>query len=146
MGVVIREMTAGDIPAACELMQQLTGHPITLEGMQSRLDFVAYSPFDWLYVAVLDGVVCGILGFRLREKLEAVGRHGEISVLVTDARFRRRGVGQALMAFAEELAFQHGCDSTWLVSGLARTEDAHPFYKDLGYAITGYRFVKPLAR
>ena len=34
-----------------------------------------------------------------------------------------------------------GC--TWLVSGLKRG-DAHCFYEELGYEITGYRFVKPL--
>ena len=144
MAVTIREMTPADIPPVCDLMEQLTGKPITPEGMQSRLDFVAFSPFDWLYVAELGDRVVGVMGFRLREKLEAVGRHGEISVIVTDQRVRKQGVGGALMAYAEELALQHGCDSTWLVSGKARTGDAHPFYRGLGYEATGYRFIKML--
>jgi GNAT superfamily N-acetyltransferase len=88
--------------------------------------------------------VCGVLGFRLRECLERVGRYGEVSVIVTDAGARRCGVGRALMAFAEGLAREHGCLGTWLVSGFGRKDEAHRFYEQLGYTATGYRFVKLL--
>jgi hypothetical protein len=40
------------------------------------------------------------------------------------------------------LAKDQGCIGTWLVSGFGREELAHIFYKDLGYKINGYRFVK----
>jgi GNAT superfamily N-acetyltransferase len=50
--------------------------------------------------------------------------------------------GRALADFAEQLARAHGCIGTWLVSGLQREQEAHRFYQQLGYAITGYRFVK----
>jgi hypothetical protein len=46
------------------------------------------------------------------------------------------------MEFAENLAAEQGCIGTWLVSGFGREEQAHKFYKELGYEITGYRFVK----
>jgi GNAT superfamily N-acetyltransferase len=48
------------------------------------------------------------------------------------------------MAFAEQLARNRGCKGTWLVSGFGRDEEAHQFYKRLGYEATGYRFVKPI--
>ncbi len=47
-----------------------------------------------------------------------------------------------MMQYAEKLAREMGCQGTWLVSGFAREEDAHKFYKRLGYQTTGYRFVK----
>ncbi len=46
------------------------------------------------------------------------------------------------MDFAEKLARDQGCIGTWLVSGFGREEEAHHFYRALGYEITGYRFVK----
>ena len=46
------------------------------------------------------------------------------------------------MKYAEEVAQERGCIGTWLVSGFGREEQAHPFYKELGYNINGYRFVK----
>jgi hypothetical protein len=46
------------------------------------------------------------------------------------------------MEYAEELAKKSNCIGIWLVSGSGREEQAHIFYKALGYEITGYRFVK----
>jgi GNAT superfamily N-acetyltransferase len=53
------------------------------------------------------------------------------------------GIGRALMNFAENLAKEKGCIGTWLVTDLDREEEAHKFYKELGYRVNGYRFVKP---
>jgi GNAT superfamily N-acetyltransferase len=142
MALVIRDMKAEDIPAVCSLIPQLTGESITLAEMQNRLDWVAQSPIDWMYVAELDGGVVGWMGFRLRECVERVRRYGEISAIVTDARMRGQGVGRALLDFAEQLARDHGCYGTWLVSGFARKDEAHRVYEHLGYETTGYRFVK----
>lgn len=135
-------MTADDIPAAIPLVAQLTGRAMTPEGMQSRLDFVAQSAIDWLYVCELAGCVRGVLALRLRERLETVGRYLEVYLIVTDQAVRRQGVGRAMMAFTEQQARAHACDGVFLVSGLQRTGEAHLFYERLGYAATGYRFVK----
>lgn len=140
--VLIREMEPRDIPAACRLIVQLTGRSISEPDMQNRLDWVKASPIDWLYVAEVESGVAGLMGFRLRERLEMVGRFGEISILVTDASARRQGVGRALMDFAEQVAHEKECMGTWLVSGFARKDEAHRFYEQLGYTTTGYRFVK----
>ncbi|NDJ75661.1 MAG: GNAT family N-acetyltransferase [Chloroflexi bacterium] len=138
----IRPMQPDDIPAVCRLMGQLMGEEMSAADMQSRLDWVNRSPIDWLYVYEDAGQVVGVLGFRLRERLEHPSRHGEISVLVTDAVVRWQGIGRALVAFAEGLAHQHGCAGMFLVSGFKRQDEAHRFYERLGYAPTGYRFVK----
>jgi GNAT superfamily N-acetyltransferase len=90
----------------------------------------------------VENVVAGSLSFRLRERIEQPGRYGEIYALVVDEMARRQGVGRALMDYAEDLARQHDCIGTWLVSGFRRADEAHKFYTELGYATTGYRFVK----
>jgi GNAT superfamily N-acetyltransferase len=48
-----------------------------------------------------------------------------------------------MMDYAEKLAKGVGCKRMWLVSGFAKEEEAHKFYKRLGYEVNGYRFVKP---
>jgi len=135
-------MEARDVEAGSRLMSQLTGQEVGVDEMRDRLDLVDRSPIDWLFVYEAEGQVRGLMGFRLRERIERVGRYGEVSVLVVDAGARRQGIGQALMAYAERLAREHGCIGTWLVSGFRRADEAHRFYARLGYETTGYRFVK----
>lgn len=139
-------MVADDIPAAIPLLAQLTGDAMTAAEVQSRLDFVADSPFDWLYVCTVEDQVCGLLALRLREWLERVGRYMEVYLIVTGELARRRGVGRAMMDFAEHAAREHACNGVFLVSGFKRKDEAHRFYEQLGYTATGYRFVKMLDR
>jgi GNAT superfamily N-acetyltransferase len=131
-----------DAHAIRGLFEELTGREVSLETVEDRLAFVRESPLDELYVYEQDGRVCAVLGFRIRENIEEQSRYGEISVMVAGAEVRRKGIGSALMTYAEALARQKGCKGTWLVSGTAREEEAHKFYQALGYAVTGYRFVK----
>ncbi|UKS31092.1 GNAT family N-acetyltransferase [Paenibacillus sp. HWE-109] len=122
-------------------MTQLLNREITEDIMKDRIDFVAQSPFDSLYVYEEDQIM-GTLGFRIRENIEDIARYGEISVIVVDNEAKRKGVGRILMKYAEDLAFQNQCKGTWLVTGNKRINEAHKFYKELGYEDTGVRFVK----
>jgi GNAT superfamily N-acetyltransferase len=142
MRYVMRAMEPRDVEAARCLLAQLSGYEMTPDEMRDRLDYAEASPIDWLFVCEADGVVCGVLGFRLREQLERVSRYGEIYMIVADERLRRQGVGRAMMDFAEQFARTQGCIGTWLVSGFKREAEAHKFYERLGYEATGYRFVK----
>jgi GNAT superfamily N-acetyltransferase len=71
-----------------------------------------------------------------------MSRFGEISAIVVDKVKRRKSIGRFMMDYAEKLANEYECKGMWLVSGFGREEEAHKFYKQLGYEITGYRFVK----
>ncbi|MES5846793.1 MULTISPECIES: GNAT family N-acetyltransferase [unclassified Bacillus cereus group] len=141
MSFQIREATIDDIDALCSLTKELKGSSISYEDMNNRLQFVQMSPSDFLYVYEEEETIFGLLGFRIRENLEDVTRYGEISIISVDSTIRRKGIGQVLMDYAEQLAKKHNCIGTWLVSGIKRVE-AHPFYKKLGYEVNGYRFVK----
>lgn len=141
--MLIRKMENHDISIVCNLMYQLTGHEISENDMKNRLEYVNKSVIDEIYVYESDGLIHGVLAFRIRENIEEVSRFGEISVIVTNSISRRMGIGKALMNFAENLAKEKGCIGTWLVTDLDREEEAHKFYKELGYRVNGYRFVKP---
>lgn len=138
----IRKAQRADISDTRPLMALLTGHEVSLAEMEDRFAMLESSMTDELYLLESDNRIQGLLGFRIRENLEEPSRFGEIAVIVTDAGFRRLGVGRALMEFAEQHAREKGCKGTWLVSGFGREKEAHRFYDELGYKITGYRFVK----
>ena len=56
---------------------------------------------------------------------------------------RRRGVGRALVEHVEAWARFQGGTRLSVVTGTQRL-DAHAFYEQLGFARTGFRFVKEL--
>jgi ribosomal protein S18 acetylase RimI-like enzyme len=141
----MRGAKPGDIKALCGLMEALSGRAISPEQMLNRLDFVAESKVDSLFVCEEDSRIVGLLGFRIRENLEEMSRYGEISAIVVDPDDRRRGAGRFMMDYAEKLAKERGCKGTWLVSGFGREKEAHKFYRQLGYQINGRRFVKPFS-
>lgn len=101
-------------------MKELSGHEISQEEMDNRLEFVEDSPFDFLYICEENGAILRLLGFRIRENLEEASKYGEISVIVVDSGARRKGVGRFLMNYAEKLALEKGCIGTWLVSGFGK--------------------------
>ncbi len=142
MALKMRKADVSDIHALCGLMTELSGQSITPEQMQDRLKMVEESRIDSLFVCEENGTILGLLGFRIRENLEEASCFGEISAIDENHDKRRSGVGRFMMEYAEILARQFNCKGMWLVSGLKREEEAHKFYKQLGYDITGYRFVK----
>ncbi|WP_420345802.1 GNAT family N-acetyltransferase [Pelagibius sp.] len=88
------------------------------------------------------GQTVGVIGYRLWNDL-VFGRSLFVDDLVVAAARRGRGVGQALLRHAEEVARREGCAALRLNSGLWR-EDAHRFYDAFGLHKRGYAFVKSL--
>ena len=142
MSLNIRKAEKEDIDSISVLMTDLSRHPVTSNNVLNRLQLIAKSPIDSLFVCEEHGKILDLLGFRIRENIEEVSRFGEVSATVVNADDRLKGVGRCMMKYAEKLAKESGCKGTWLVSGFAREEQAHKFYKRLGYETTGYRFVK----
>ncbi|GFZ92424.1 hypothetical protein GCM10008018_43490 [Paenibacillus marchantiophytorum] len=102
MKYTIREAVSNDCLALSRLMTQLLNREITENIMKDRIDFVAQSPFDSLFVYEEEQIM-GTLGFRIRVNIEDIARYGEISVIVVDIEAKRKGVGRILMKYAEDL-------------------------------------------
>jgi GNAT superfamily N-acetyltransferase len=139
---MIRPFEIKDKDSIKYLFDVLTGHDISESDVTNRLDFVNNSPVDFLFVYELLDKVVGLLAFRIRENIEENSRYGEISAIVVAPEFQKHGIGVKLVEFAENMAANYDCMGTWLVSGFGREENAHQFYKAIGYEPTGYRFVK----
>lgn len=142
MDYTIRKAAINDLTSICILMEELSGSPITRDDMTDRLNMVENSAIDSLYVCEENGMILGLMGFRIRENLEEATRYGEVSALVVNPEDRNKGVARFMMEYAEKLAEDANCIGTWLTSGFGREEAAHDFYKKLGYRINGYRFIK----
>src|SRR5262245_23676149 len=123
----------------CEL-----GYETTESEMQMRLERIANDERYRTFVAVHDGEVCGMIGTLISLSYEHNDVGGRILALAVLSTMRRRGIGRALIAAAENDLVQRGIRRVALNTQLVRG-DAHKFYESLGYERNGWRFVKQLS-
>ncbi|TYP73771.1 GNAT family N-acetyltransferase [Paenibacillus methanolicus] len=129
-----------------ELVADL-GYPIGAEETASRIAALETEDTVQTYVAVRgeSGLAVGLICLRLLRALEYANPIAQVSLLVVKEEEQGVGIGQALMAFADQWAIRAGAESVVLTSGIKpERERAHAFYKRQGYAVTGYRFGKSL--
>jgi ribosomal protein S18 acetylase RimI-like enzyme len=141
--LTIRAAELNDAAALAELICEL-GYETTQWEMQTRMERIAADERYRTFVAVRDGKVCGMVGTLTCPSYEHNDSGGRILALATLSAMRRRGIGRALIAAAEEDFAQRGIKRVALNTRLAR-EDAHKFYELLGYERNGWRFVKQLS-
>jgi ribosomal protein S18 acetylase RimI-like enzyme len=143
LDLTIRVAEMNDAAALAELMCEL-GYETTKLEMQTRMARIAADERYRTFVAVRDGKVCGMIGTLTCLSYEHNDPSGRILALAILSTMRRRGIGRALIAAAEEDFAQRGIKRVALNTRLTR-EDAHKFYESLGYERNGWRFVKQLS-
>ena len=132
----------GDVPARAALTTHL-GYPVSDVAMAGRMRrFLASGDYETL-VAVADGRVVGYAGVTWKWSYTENTPRGQLLALVVDPAERGRGTGAALVAAAEAWAREHGAGSIHVTTAVHR-ERTHRFYERIGYARTGYRYVKSL--
>jgi GNAT superfamily N-acetyltransferase len=126
----IRPARDDDLAALRSLLGQL-GYDLPLDEIRRRLAAVGMAPDHAVLVGESNGRVVALLHLFVRPALE---KPPEVIVqaLVVDSRRRQGGVGKAMMKAAERWAQARDLRSVALSSHVAR-EDAHAFYKALGY-------------
>jgi len=134
----IRSATPADAAAIAGLLAQL-GYVLASNDIAGRLaggDAAAL-------VADGGGRILGVLGYDTRWYLHKNGLITSIDSLVVDGEFRSRGIGEALVNAACEMARAGGVQVVDLHSHVSR-EDARRFYERIGFAVTSNYFVKNL--
>jgi GNAT superfamily N-acetyltransferase len=117
----VRVARLEDAEPLARLCGQL-GYPVAIEALSQCLEAVGESGDQAVFVASLpDGQVIGWVQACARRLLLA-GRLAEIEGLVVDQQHRRRGVGQRLMAQAEDWARSQGCEAVQVRSNVLRQE------------------------
>jgi len=140
--VEIRRAELRDAPELAELMGDL-GYPTTAEKMVVRLSAVAAHSDYHTLVAEEAGRVVGMVALRLGFYVETDGQFVTMQALVVGKEWQSKGIGTALVGAAEEWAKARGAKAVVLSSRTSR-EQAHRFYRHLGYESTGLRFIKSL--
>jgi GNAT superfamily N-acetyltransferase len=122
----IRPFRRSDTSAVAGLLRQL-GTEVAAAELDARIEHVIAQADHCIAVAEEDGQVIGLLHVfkhpALEKPCEAV-----VQALVVDGKARGRGIGRALMEFAEAWARTRSLGSVAL-----STQRAQDFYLQLGY-------------
>jgi GNAT superfamily N-acetyltransferase len=140
--IAIRDAKASDSPALAALLEQL-GYPTSAQQVECRVERLLASGADRLFVAELDRHVVGLAGLHVSPSVEYDEDAAKVSAIVVDERYRRRGIGEALLRAVETEARARGCVLLFLTTA-ERRKDAHAFYRRVGLEETGRRFAKRL--
>jgi N-acetylglutamate synthase-like GNAT family acetyltransferase len=140
--VTVRRATPDDAERISELLGQL-GYPAGAQAVRRRLERLGASGVDETWLAEREGEIVGLVGLHVSGSLEHDGPVAKISEVVVDERLRGQGIGASLMEKAEREARRRGCVLLFLTTA-ERRDEAHRFYRRLGFEETGRRFAKSL--
>lgn len=143
MGAEVRPAAEGDLAAVLALLAELHDDDAPLDPAVAASTFAAIraDPLRRLLVAWADGEAAGTLDVVVVPNLTRGARpYAVIENVVVAARFRRRGIGGALLDAAVAHARAERCYKLQLISA-ARRDAAHAFYEASGFSpdFQGYR-------
>ncbi|MCK4863280.1 MAG: GNAT family N-acetyltransferase [Dehalococcoidales bacterium] len=142
-----RTATEKDIPSILELYRQLSmttpapgTQPPDPEDCRRAFNEMAATPGYELLVAEEDGKILGTTVLIILPGLSHdVSPFAVVEYLVVDEKCRRRGIGKLLMDYVLARSKESGCYKIMLTSD-KRREEAHEFYKALGFEASAYGF------
>lgn len=131
-GMRIRPVRPGDAVVVAELLGQLGYPQDDAAATAARIRAWAEDPAGAAYAADADGDVLGLVAVHVCPFFERSGAWGRIVALVVADHARGQGIGASLVAAAEAFAATQGCVRMEVTSNVRRQE-AHEFYRRLGY-------------
>jgi GNAT superfamily N-acetyltransferase len=126
----IRDIRLSDADAVAELSAEL-GYPATPEIMKMRIAQLQHLVSKAVYIACLGPRVVGWIDIGLTQHLQTE-LYAEIGGLVVSSTVRSKGIGKALVAWAERWARER-CVQLIVVRSRLSRERAHRFYEREGY-------------
>jgi GNAT superfamily N-acetyltransferase len=150
-GLVVRPAVLGDLEAVVRLHEAdaMGGHadawlPGTAPVYEAAFAELDAHPDHGLFVAVSGDEVVGTMLLSFMPGLTGRGmRHAVLRAVQVRADQRSRGIGSAMVAFAETRARERGAGIIELMSNGSRTA-AHRFYEREGYVRSHFGFKKRL--
>jgi GNAT superfamily N-acetyltransferase len=134
--------TPEDAAAVSALLREL-GYEVSSQAAAERVRQLNDTGLDPMFLAVDDGRPLGLIALHRCHMIQYRNPVTRITALVVHHRERRRGIGRLLVDHALRWAAQSGCELVELTSALSR-EEAHTFYRDLGFEPNSLRFRKML--
>ena len=141
--MIVRPVTTDDAVEVCELCQNDLGYQCDKTLVKERINQLNPER-EAVFVAVIDD---SVVGFVHIEKYNTLyfETMANILGLAVSSKYRRRGIGKALVEQAEKWAEENDIELMRLNSGSKRI-GAHKFYQTLGYLSekSQMRFIKRL--
>ena len=128
--ITIRIATKADLDAVARLNARFNEVDSTAEQIATRL--VDPQCVEIPIVAEVEDQIVGFAGLRVAPLIFYDGAHAELTELFVEEDYRRCGVGQALIKFAERLAISKGAEELILHTG-EDNETAQAFYSAVGF-------------
>jgi GNAT superfamily N-acetyltransferase len=143
MEVIIRNAEEQNVEPIALLLTEL-GYPADASFVRAKLEELKAYPTVTMLIAEWEGTVAGVICFDSQPLFHQAGKIGTIMALAVSHAHRGLGIGRRLVEYIETLALEMGCIKIAVASGVHR-EDAHSFYRRLGYEEITKRFVKQLS-
>ena len=128
--ITIRVATQDDLGALARLNEHFNDVKTTAAQIAARMADPQCAEIP--IVAEVEKQIVGFAGLRVVPLLFYAGAHAELTELFVAEAYRRRGVGQALIRFAECLAESKGAEELVLHTG-EENQTAQEFYTAMGY-------------
>lgn len=141
MSVEIRKARRKDLPLLLELLAQMDGEPrLPAAHAQRVFREMSLYPSYASYFGCVHGKPVGTFSLLVYPTLVHSGAYEAlVDAVVVEPAWRGRGIGGAMMAEAMRLAAEAGCYKLVLSSD-AKRDDAHRFYRSLGFRQHGVSF------
>jgi GNAT superfamily N-acetyltransferase len=138
--IELREARMTDAAALATLVTEL-GYASQPSEMRERLAGLLSDSNYAAFVAEKGSQVLGLGGGALGRYFEKNGSYARLVVLVVSEAARGLGIGRALVDAVERWARTRGAQELFVNSGSHRQE-AHRFYEQCGFRVTGVRLAK----
>jgi GNAT superfamily N-acetyltransferase len=128
--MIIRAATPADAGDLARMNAAFNGVFDSAAQIAARM--AACAEIEIALVAELDGQVGGFACVRVVPCVLYAEPYAELTELYVEPKFRRRGVGRALLASAEQLAHARGADDLIIMTGVGNAA-AQALYRAAGY-------------
>ena len=128
--MIIRVATPADAGDLARMNAAFNGVLDSAAQIAARL--AACARIETALVAELDGQIGGFACVRIVPCVLYAEPYAELTELYVEPEFRRRGVGRALIAYAEQLAHARGANDLLIMTGVDNAA-AQALYRAAGY-------------
>jgi N-acetylglutamate synthase-like GNAT family acetyltransferase len=140
--IIIRDAEKDDCEAIARLLAEL-GYPNTPQFAAKKINRLSKKINNRILIATVDSMIVGALSLHIVPLLHQAGDLCRVTAIIVSKDYRGKSIGRRLMEIAEAYAQSNGCIKVEITSGDHRNE-AHSFYRQIGYKEVSRRFIKLL--
>ena len=142
---MFRKINIADAPEVAEICKEALGYDINVESVKRQIEKLTNDKNQHIIIGYEDENTRKIIGFVHAQMYESFYSDLGLNILglAVNPDFQGKGIGKKLMSKLENYAVDNNISFVRLNSALRR-EDAHNFYKHIGYTCDKVqkRFIK----